>query len=371
MKSCKIRFDRASIVIAVFLVTVPGVYASSLRDIANKADMIIVGTVNSRTESPNAVSFDIVVERVIKGQAPSSIVHVVHQWRRPGGILIFDAPSGELQGSFYGIWCLQHTDSANWDILPVNGFDGFMPGLFWSAVRSLPPAYRSISNTTPLDTLVVQVAAGLESDGLHPEEQLGATGTTSTSALQGVFLHYATSPVPSFRAVGIAGMLQGGQAGAVSQLAQVWRSIGTDLYGSLVLSALRDRFRDATPSSVIPLSQLADVSSASAPELREAAVWALSAIHSKESLPFLASLLRSADPSEQARGVFGLAAFANGCPIQTRDNVQSMEYLQFKNPSPYRTSGTVENFAFGNGVPTPQLVAFWINWWTTNRASLT
>jgi hypothetical protein len=66
---------------------------------------------------------------------------------------------------------------------------------------------------------------------------------------------------------------------------------------------LTSRPRDPTPSSVQQLIELASLS----PEMREAVVHAVSSIHTKESLPFLASLLTSADASERARGVFGLS----------------------------------------------------------------
>jgi len=150
-------------------------------------------------------------------------------------------------------------------------------------------------------------------------------------------------------------------------LEQVWPSISGDPSRENVLSALRNAFRDSTPSSVKQLALLAGMNSTPA-ELRQAAVWALGSVHSLESLPFLASLLLSSDPSEQVKGVFGLASFANGCPAQTPNNVVSMEYLQFKNPSSYRTAETIANFALG-GNPSAgdaalgRLVSFWLGWW--------
>jgi hypothetical protein len=138
-----------------------------------------------------------------------------------------------------------------------------------------------------------------------------------------------------------------------------------------VITALRDVFRDPTPSSVQALAEFAEGLDASS-ELRPAAVRAQAAIHTKEALPFIAGLLQSSDPEERVRGVFGLSSFANGCPMQTPGNVVSMDYLQFKNPSPYRTQHTIAHFGFRRG-PADQeseSVAFWSNWWSKNKATL-
>lgn len=129
---------------------------------------------------------------------------------------------------------------------------------------------------------------------------------------------------------------------------------------SFALSALRNDFRATDAASIQQLAILAETPSID-PEVRAAAVRALSSIHTKEALPFLASLLSSADAEEARRGVFGLSSFANGCPPQTPDNVKSMDYLQFKNPSPYRTKETMSAFLSPNG-PSAQ-VAFWQQWW--------
>ena len=71
------------------------------------------------------------------------------------------------------------------------------------------------------------------------------------------------------------------------------------------------------------LAQLADANTTSA-DLRNAAVWAIAAIHTKESLPFLASLVSSSDPYEQGRGITGLSSFANGCPSETPDSASAL-----------------------------------------------
>ena len=71
------------------------------------------------------------------------------------------------------------------------------------------------------------------------------------------------------------------------------------------------------------------------------------------------------------KGVTGLASFANGCPRRRRRMSASMEYLRFKNASPYRTPQTIANFAFrrGSDEQEMQLVSYWLSWWNLNKAS--
>ena len=131
-----------------------------------------------------------------------------------------------------------------------------------------------------------------------------------------------------------------------------------------VLSALRDSFRDTDPSAVRQLAAVA-ADGTTAPEVRQAAVVALAAIHTRESLPFLAGLLRSQSSEERMKGVYGISSFVNGCPPQTRDNIKSMQYLQFLNPTPYRTTETMARFWASRRSSDEEsaLVGFWQQWW--------
>ncbi len=332
------RFNRiaaltASLAAFTALTLTPNARSAGVYDMANRADLIVVGTVSSRTESPTSLSFDIYPERAIKGQLSSGVIHIVQSGARAGIWTIFPK-YGEIQSNFRGIWCLEKTSTGAWEALNAEGGpNGAIGSLFWPAAPNLPSAYSSVAVTTPLDDLGLQVAAASEASGFGPEQMIGATGPANTPALQAVFAHFLTLPSPKFRSAALAGMLWGGQTGAVSQVASVWPVLSLDPSGSQVVAALRNGYRSTTPGDVQQLAELASAGAAQG-EMRQAAIWALSNIHTKEALPFLAGLLSSADPAEQARGVFGLGAFANGCPVQTTANLRSMEYLQFKNPSP-------------------------------------
>jgi hypothetical protein len=340
--------------------------AGIISDTAATADAIVVGNVATRFEGPDNVSFDINVERVLKGDSSLRTIHISYQWTGIGNA-ISSNQKRQIDARIRGIWCLQHTPSG-WDVLAVRNSPFGIGRLLWPVADALPPDYQYSPSAPLLDILTYEIAAGHETGG-HPEEMIGATGTSNTPALQTVFAHLLTSQKPALRAVAIAGMLSGGQQDSIAKLGQYWPTISADRNASLVLRALRYAFRDTTPGSILQLAQLADAQSTSV-ELRQAAIWAVSSIHTRESMPFLAGLLLSSDPDERARAVFGMSSFANGCPPQTLDNVKSMEYLQFKNPSLYRNVETIAHFTLGSSTNISagdqtlvRFVAFWQDWW--------
>jgi len=327
---------------------------------AASCNLLVVGTVTTRTESSANVSFDIVVQRVLKGSAVSGPLHVSHPWNR-GGIISGLPPI--VTSAIDGIWCLQPGASTGWDVQVLNGPDGYIFDLYWPAAATVPAAYQ-VQGGGLADTLLFELAAGTEASGYNPEVAIGAAQGAQSSSLQLVAQRFMSSPIPEFQIAGLMGLLptQPSMIGSVSGL---WPSISNNPRRSLLVFAIRDAFRDPAPSSIQQLVQLASIS----PELREAAVRALAAIHTKESLPFLATLLTSPDAEERSMAVFGLSSFANVCPAETPANVQSMAYLQCANSGPYSNPSTVANSA-SPGMPSDQILAFWTNWWVQNQASL-
>jgi hypothetical protein len=201
-----------------------------------------------------------------------------------------------------------------------------------------------------------------------PSLFFGAFYAMDSTAIRTVLANSLASGDPGLEAVGLAGTLERGIPGAAQQLTQLWPSVNADPHARGVVSALRDSWRDPTPAAV---EQVASFAGNLVPgsEIRAAAVRALAAIHTKESLRFLASLLPSSDASEQERAVYGLSAFANGCPIQTNDNVVSMAYLQCNQPSSYKTPETSSHFGFRSGPSDEEsaLVEYWRGWWNDHQ----
>lgn len=346
------------------VVTATWLNSAGLDYLTANADAVVVGSVTSRVEGPREVSFTINIERVLSGNVPGTAVSVAHSW---AGLL--RGPSRTIEQSIYGIWFLSGGPVEAWDVLTARprGVRTVL-GLFLPISRgpaSGPYAYPA--GTPLLDALVYEVAAGLQATDEDPGLLLGAFDSMDTPAVRAVLKTCLASSKPALQAVGLAASIERKTPGAIQQLARLWPAISADPNKQYVVSALRDSWRDPTPDAVRQLVSLAAAEPVGS-DLLTAAVWALAAIHTKETLPFLAALLHSASPDEQARSVYGLSAFANGCPMQTNGNIVSMAYLQCDQPSAYKTTETVANFGFRTGTQDQQstLVSFWRNWWANH-----
>lgn len=342
--------------------------AAVVDDTISRADAIVIGTIDAGTETNQSVSFDLTVVRVLKGKDVPSHLHVRHAWSGRGGITL---PEGPLAIDFrmHGVWLLTNTPGDDWDVLVTDGPDGILASLCLPAAAHLPMTYEYSSSAPVAEKLVLEVGAGVQEGKGGPEQFLNSLGGLNSPAVDRILSGFLQSPKVSFQIIGLSGLLSRKAPGSLSKLAQMWPAVRNSPNKSLVISAVRDSFRDTSPESVRQLLRLANEQS-SAPELRTAVIWSLKAMHTKESLPFLASLLSSSDATERMNAVIGLSSFANGCPAQTPANVSSMEYMQFKNPSPYRTAETMAAFAFGpvDSERESELVDFWTGWWNQHRA---
>lgn len=344
--------------------------ASDLAYLTKTADAVVVGATTSRLEYADRVSFDLSVERVVKGDATVKLLHIMHPWTRTGVALSGNA-SEPISAPIHGLWFLQLTASGEWDILPANGRDGMIFNLYLPAAQVLPQRYATNSAASALDSIVLEFAAGAEADGSHVRTAIELLKTTQTPAVSTVAAAYLTSPVPAFQSAGIALVLAQNQPDSIGVLTRLWPTISSAPGRDYIISSLRDSYRDPSPVAVRQLAAMTNDAGMS--PLRPAAIRALAAIHTKEALPTLAGLLGSDDPAERMAGVFGLSSFANGCPLQTPDNVVNMDYLQFKNPSLYRKPDTTAHFAFRRGSveQESELTSFWLTWWNQHKSELT
>lgn len=336
-------------------------------DTISKADIIVVGSIASGTETDQNVSFDLSVIRVIKGNDIPQQLHVNHDWMRRGAMV----PAGSMTIDFHtpGIWLLKKTTGDNLDVLPGNEPDGILTNLCLPAVEQLPSAYQYLSSVSVAEKVVLEAGAGVQKSMVAPLQFLDSLGDVNSPTVDRILTGFLQSPDPSFRVVGLSGLLVRNAPGSVSKLVQMWPTNRDNHYTPLVISAVRNSFRDTSPESVQQLVAMANDPSSTG-DLRAAIIWALKAMHTKESIPFLASLLSSKDASERMDAVIGISSFANGCPAQTPANVASMEYMHFTNPSPYRTPETIAAFAFGpvTSEREAELVDFWTGWWNKNKA---
>jgi len=346
--------------LALFAGPITQLRASTFIDHATNADAVVVGTITTRVEGRDAVTFDISVLRTLKGSGIPSVVHVSHKWN--GGMM---GPTATLATTITGIWLLAEIPSGGWDVIacrPGNLIDSlFFPAA--AAPPSGPFAYPSGASLQ--DSVTLEAAAGLQSPQANPQDFLSVvdSGTASTATLLGAMI---TSPETSFQAVGLAGMLLVNQTGALTALSQLWPLLASEPNRILVVFALRDNWRDTTPAGV---GQLSGVISGldSSSDLRAAAIRSLMATHTVESLPLFSGLLSSPNPQERIEAAIAISGFVNGCNIQTPATVASLKHLSCGTSS-YQTSDTMAHHVFGFGSPDEQAasVAYWQSWWESH-----
>ncbi len=280
------------------------VAAATLSGALGSADAVVLGNVATLTDNITGASFTINVETVLKGSVSSTAIQVAHPWHYPGGLALAGPISpSTFAVSLHGIWFLRRTATSAWDLIPRSGIGGDPYQLFWSTPAALPAAYAPAFGASLLDTLMLQAAADVEAAAINPQDIRGIIDTyppaPASPVVQTILARWVAVPAPGFREVGVACMLETGAPGAITQLAQLGPSISAQ-WASMIATALEQFFRDTTPSSVTQLVQYASASTTAA-AMRKAAVRALAAIHTKEALPFLASLLSGSDPYEQGR----------------------------------------------------------------------
>jgi hypothetical protein len=344
------------------VVSAISVHAASLDYLAAKANAIVFGSVSTRIESGDEVSFTVDVARVLSGNVTGSTVKVVHPWTA-----MFGGPPVTVVWPLSGIWFLTRgATSGTWDVLPARwGLPGSVSGLFLPALPTPPTGPYAYGSGAPvMDALVNEMAAGFLSatnQDRDPRFLLSAFYLVDTASVRNVLTNLAASGDLKLQTIALTGSLERSIPGAVPTLAALLPSLHNNPDEALVVSALRDSWRDPTPASIRQLvSFVGGVPADSG--IRAAAVRALAAIHTKETLPFLASLLSSTDANEQVLAVNGLSSFANSCPMQT---FGSMDYLHCDAPGRYTTTQTTANFAFPavSADRLAPLVSFWQAWW--------
>lgn len=358
-----IRLSIAYFLLALISGSLLNLQASMLSDLAAHADAVVVGTVNTRFEGRSSVTFNITVQRVLAGVGVPLTVQVSHAWN--GGML---GPAQTIDFTITGIWFLSRSSSSNWDVIPCRGSNLF-GSLYFPALPTPPTgAYAYTAGATLQDVLALEAAAADLQGSLQANAidllSVISPGSTSTQIVLNAFV---ASPQTSFAAVGLTGMLMTSQGGSLNSLTQLWPQLSAEPNKTLVVSALRDYWRDTTPAGVGQLAALVQAATTT-PDLRAAAIRSLMATHTAASMPLFSQLLFGSDPTEQIEAAIAISAFVNGCNIQTAATVPSLAHLICDNPTPYKNSDTFAHLVIGIGSASDQApaVAYWQSWWANH-----
>jgi hypothetical protein len=345
-------------------------------DLEQNADLIVVATASGTFQAGSAGEISLQVARVVKGDPAlaGGVVSVSIANGTPNAL----QPGATITATGSGLWFLQNSSSA-WLLLPaVQGSAQLNMAFFPESAGPILSVYAYSPAAALSDKIASEICSAVE--GANGSLLLQFYGLQSGLLDQlnspVIVLHYqrmSTSGSAQQQILGLSGLIREGNGTALAAAAQAASAFEPyPAENGILLRSIRDYFRAADASSIATVGQIA-VSSANPRAFREADAHALAAIHSIETLPYLATLLDDPDSILQVEGIGGLGAFANGLPAQTSAGVPSLAYLQLPPNAPYRTADTLANFALGSSATQQNqasYLSFWKQWWTDERTAL-
>jgi len=229
-------------------------------------------------------------------------------------------------------------------------------------------------NGTPEANIAKLMGASVEADSAPDSRFLGLVGYSDAPAL---FDSWSASSSPRLRAYGLSKRILVQDAAAV---ASVGAALGATARKDAVwLTSALGAYRNPDPNGVRAIGKLATTPGAD-PQLIVSCAYALSAIHTKESVPYLASLLDSTDHEVRAVAVGGISSFVTNMRI-AKDGVDSAEARdEVLNPgrrrklpsseAPFETTTTRPFLHFGSfkdAADEAYVITFWKSWYQQNR----
>ena len=165
--------------------------------------------------------------------------------------------------------------------------------------------------------------------------------------------------------IGIAGLIAAGEPDGMIRAAAGWTELAAGADVSPILRNLM-AYANQDPAGVRALADLALREGAVA-ALRQNAVYALRAIHTREALPALIALLDDHDDRVQPYALSGLCLFVRNAPAVTPQSVPSMSWMQSRQPAPFLTPDTQSYCLLGGKIDpadADRYVSFWKSWWS-------
>ena len=334
------------------------------------ADAIVVGNISAYTLAWPDTIFQITVEQSLKGAIPTgSIVQAKH-----GYPYSRDAGSRVIREVHHGIWFLKADARGGYLVLPAyGGTTSPIHNTYFHIPASgvSAPALQASRGDSAIESVILLAAGMLEGPDGNPEEFLMAAGGTDTPTVFRILRYMASSSSGTKRATGLAGLIERKDKPALMEFLRT-RTTFSQLQADRIGARLS--LFDVTDVEVI--RALGDVLiDPSCPAILQGEIaQALRAIHTKETLPYLAKLLDSPNPDRQQDAVFGLSGFANGFEKVTPESTRKMTWLTNRKDTPYTTDQTRHYLMLlGNAsdAARQEIVTFWRNWWQDHRAELT
>jgi hypothetical protein len=227
-------------------------------------------------------------------------------------------------------------------------------------------------DTPIIDKVISEMGAEIEKSAGKSRMLMGMfSSLTSTDPALSPRLYgrFAKSSIPRLKAYGLSPLILQGNGEALAQLVNDKNALEAAAQDPGINSSICNG-RGQDPQYIETLGKL--IAPGANTYLRNCAAYALRAIHSKETLLYLAQLCESESQELRYHCVIGMASFANNLPVQNSQNLKNMGWAKSESKGPYTTDETLKNF------PSLELynkeeskyVEFWKNWWGENKATL-
>jgi len=356
-----------SAVLISFLLAVTGLFdqraaASPVRELIERADAVVIGTDTGRGKAGTLVSFFIDVQRVFKGNLkPGTLLPV--QWDSGVEAPIWRNPPNSRKG----VWFLRN-NSGVWECIRARS--GRVPAfsyLFYPVTDGpLPASLRHDTSLSPTDQIIIEIAVA-ESKRAHGIPVINEAAANHDSAeVRNAFRYLARLKSPRSRILGLDGLIQRGDVEGLLLFEAEHRKLPASPELAMIVRDIDVSFRNPDPVAIQALGRLA-ASASRIPGLQLAAARALSAIHTREAVRYLAPLLDDPDPKVSEMAAIGLSFFANGVGIQTIQGARLMEHLNYRTAVPYPGEDTERYLGFDER-RRDEYLAFWKDWWGRHRA---
>jgi hypothetical protein len=334
-----------------------------------------VGEVSYGTAIDGDNSFTLVPLYALKGDLKPGVAVVVTYRVRAIPI----RGRGEFGGEF-GLWFLTRAATGGYTLVAP---DQQSPPLEY-AYYPLPRTARERPAVPPGTSLVEEIfqhlALSAQSVGRGmtfwhlAKGALSCVDSSAPKSVRETLEAWSRSSSPNMVTLGLTGLVTIGDAGALARSQQalpVIKESEPQLLGHYADAVFA--YRNPDPDGVQALGEMATAEEPLTKGLQRAAVIALRAIHSKDTLSHLAKVLDSPEPELRGAAVAGFTLFVNNSPIETPGAVVGMAFTRPVANAPYRTADTDRYNSMGRferAEDEQAAVQFWKTWWAENKVKL-
>jgi len=192
-------------------------------------------------------------------------------------------------------------------------------------------------------------------------------GIQGSTLVPGVLQSLHASSDPELRFIGVLGLLTApDDAAALSEIAGNLDLVSTLSSRTLLASSICGQLN----TDAAAVKAIGAISASNDLGFQSCAAMALSLIHTRASLPFLAQLLNNQNTFVREQAMKGLSRFCDNLPAATAVNMINGRGVLSQGSSPYSTPGTRKyslSVSSLNASPYPEseFLQFWSDWWTS------